>query len=55
MSDDSKFNCGHGRSQHLEDSTRGRPNSPKYNLVDEVATYKECVCSNPSGFIGVRG
>ena len=55
MSDDSKFNSGHGSSQHLKNSTRGRPNSPKYNPTDEVAAHKECVCSNPSRFIGARG
>ena len=29
------FNCGHRRSQDLEDNIGGRPNSPRYNLADK--------------------
>ena len=55
FSDDSKFNCGHRGSQHLEDSAGGRPSSPRYNSANEVAASKECIHSKPSRVIGVGG
>ena len=46
-----KFNCGHRRSQHMEDSAGGRPSSPRDNSVDEAAASNECICSTPQGLL----
>ena len=38
----------------MEDRTRGRPSSPRYNRVSEAAAGEERFCSNPSRVIGAR-